>query len=352
MLRKPVVLRAAVPFGAALAFGLLAAPGPATAVDAEGAASAAIPGAGPVPSEAQRDAHQRVSDVPDTLVPVATARDLVGRSLETREGADLPIRYVGIRIADGRVRFLAVEPEEGPADELLAVPWDVVQASLLDDALRVRATREELAGAPRLTRAELEELTRPVRFATLTGYWAPIRMAREERPPGADRPDPSEEATAPDVATAPPAGAETEAQPHVLVGRRIVTTLAPPVVRYGDQMQGATVRTPEGAKVGTIDELALDLRWDRVAWAVIRSGSFFDRAWYAVPFDTLQWVPDAGTLRFRGDPEKLVEMDALDASEAPLAVERDALAELYRRFDVTPYWRHVEANVDATPSGD
>lgn len=334
----------------ACAVALAAPAGSASAVDAEGAASAAIPGPGAVPSAAQRQAHQRVTDVPDTRVPIATARDLAGRTLGTEDGAALPIRYVGIRLEDGRVRFLAVEPAGEGGHALRAVPWDAVETSLLDDALHVRATREELAAAPRLTRAELEELTRPVRYATVTEYWAPLRArAAEDAPASATSEVASDgEATqdAPDVASAPPAGTAAGAQPHVLVGRRIVTALAPPVVRYGDQMQGATVRTPDGEEVGTLDDLAIDLRGDRVAWAVIRAGSLLDRTWYAVPFATLRWVPDAGTLRLRADPAKLVEIDALDAREAPLTVDRDTLTELYRRFDVAPYGKGARADVE------
>jgi hypothetical protein len=316
-------LRSGVVLGAGLALAALAGEAPAV----EEVSDARRPAAAPASSGA--------ADLPDDVLPVVKARDLVGRPLQGREGEAGPIRYLGVRLQDGAVRFLAVGPPSGPEEALRVVPWSVVRSGPGNAVLRLDAGDAALAGAPRIPRVELGELTRPGRYAPIAAYWE-----RASEQAGAH-------AAGPDVAAPPPAFAGPSAsggeQPHLLVGRRAVAVLAPPVVHFGDQPQGATVRAPDGEELGRVDEVVIDLRHGRAAWVVIVSGEAPDRSLHPVPLGALAWVADAGTLRLQARAATLRATAPLATRGTPAGVDRESLAELHRRFGRTPYWLPAEA---------
>lgn len=323
------------------------------------AASLAV-GAAPAPAQGA-----------DPSIPVVSARDLGGQSVRGTDGGILgDVQYVLVRLSDGAVRGLALQPEEDDRAQLMIVPWQSVEVASVRDDLRVTAQLVQTQRAPRLGREELAQLTQPATWTTVTEYWAPLATDVAAPGPGADEPraqqgadapsgragaDPADagEASAPSEARGrsasgapsgqqdPTAGAGGEqAEPLVLVGRRIVTTVSGPEFQLAEELRGAEVVGSGGEEVGEIDDIVIDPRHGHVAYVVIAEGGFlgFGRSWYPVPVQTLAPGPEEGTLQLTAEQRTLKEFERLDASETPMQVERANLAQLYERFGVTPYW--------------
>lgn len=134
-------------------------------------------------------------------------------------------------------------------------------------------------------------------------------------------------------------------QPAILVGRRIITMLHPPVLTSPSDLRGTSVLAANGQPIGQIDQVMIDLERGHIAFVLLASGGFLgmDQVWAPVPFQTLEWVPEAQAYLLEADPRQLQAMPTLPEDRLPVAVSSRDLAMLYGQFGVAPYWQSSTA---------
>jgi hypothetical protein len=86
--------------------------------------------------------------------------------------------------------------------------------------------------------------------------------------------------------------------------------------------RGSTVRDAEGEKIGTFEDVLLDRRTDRPAWARVRTG-LFGRRQTIVPLAGAEEVD--GDIRVPYAKAHVTEGPSLDPDVAPTAEEEAAL---------------------------
>lgn len=284
-----------------------------------------------------------------STLQVIAARDLVGRSVHDAAGARVgEARYVLMDADLGVLLGVAVEPDD-TSQGLLVVPWQSVDIVASDHGLVLSKRTSELSSATRLPRDRLAELTQPQLWESVTRYWLDVpAIADTHGAAGAKNDDASATASKTadqaDEASSDAADDGDEAskpRTQLLVGRTVVRILDGPEFRFADQLSGAEVATSNDDTIGEIDEVVLDWEHGRVAYVVIAQGGFLGigTRWLPVPLSTLGWEP--GTKRFvlAGPRSALEQEKALDASRTPRRIRYADLAELYARWDATPYWQ-------------
>jgi sporulation protein YlmC with PRC-barrel domain len=306
---------------------------------------------------ASSGASQAARGVDDGFVQIVSAEALAGSELRDQNlHAIGEIEFVIVRVSDGAAAGIAVDTVTGMDDRLVIVPWEALTIRTPDDEVWVSTTKDQFDKAPRVDRDQFGEITRPSLWRKVVNFWAPLQQAsagtaaKAEIGSGGAEPGNAPADAAGQESKAAAAPSEPGAQPedtvaHVLVGRRIVMTVADPAFRLGEQFRGTEVMGADGEEIGEIAQLAIDIESDRVAYAVIAGGSFFETKWYAVPFGALSWSGTPLALHYTAGVDKLREMPSLDASRTPVAVPTKDLDELYRRFGAAPYW---SARADAS----
>jgi sporulation protein YlmC with PRC-barrel domain len=128
-------------------------------------------------------------------------------------------------------------------------------------------------------------------------------------------------------------------EPHLLIGRGVVTTLFPPLYASATEELGTEVQSADGQFVGEIDRLMLDTDHGHVAYVLVAQGGILGTTgeWIPVPFEALQSSPQA-YYRLNIDEHQLQEARALPMRELPAHVRAQQLQKLYERYGVTPYW--------------
>ena len=94
-----------------------------------------------------------------------------------------------------------------------------------------------------------------------------------------------------------------------------------------------------GERVGLVDQVMIDPAAGRAAYVLVRTGGFLGLGaqWTPIPFAALRYDP-------AGPDWVLAEMPpaslaaAPQRSELPTEVDRQDLADLYRRYGADPYW--------------
>lgn len=283
---------------------------------------------------------------------VIAARDLVGRSVHDAAGARVgEARYVLIDADLGVLLGVAVEPDD-TSQGLLVVPWQSVDIVASDHGLVLSKRSGELSSAARLPRDRLAELTQPKLWASVTQYWVDVPAMTGTRDAAGgknasaapSKNDDGGEKASPEA----PDDEASKPRTQLLVGRTVVQMLDGPEFRFADQVSGAQVSTSNDDTIGEIDEVVLDWEHGRVAYVVIAQGGFLGigTRWLPVPLSTLRWEPGKKRFVLTGSEGALEQMKALDASRTPRRVRYADLAELYGRWEATPYWQ------DDTPDSE
>jgi sporulation protein YlmC with PRC-barrel domain len=96
-------------------------------------------------------------------------------------------------------------------------------------------------------------------------------------------------------------------------------------VMRADRLIGQSVRDPQDQRIGRIDDLALNIREGRVAYAVIAHGGVFGMGadHRALPWNQLQPMPERGVVRVNMTQEQLERAQRIDRDAAwPATVDR------------------------------
>jgi hypothetical protein len=79
------------------------------------------------------------------------------------------------------------------------------------------------------------------------------------------------------------------------------------------------VRNPEGEDLGAIEDIMVDWRQDRLAYAILSFGGFLGLGdkWFILPLDALRLNTAEQHFVFEADPERLQEAPGFDANDLP-----------------------------------
>ena len=116
-------------------------------------------------------------------------------------------------------------------------------------------------------------------------------------------------------------------------------------------LRQANAYTETGNLVGNVDQVMIDTDSGKVAFVLIRRGSFLGLSptWYAAPIEALNWRPNNVGYRLDIDQQALRGLPAIPAVRANLTtdVRRGELAQLYRDYSVRPYWTQQNSSQSA-----
>ena len=356
------------------------------------------------PRHVQLDAsNQRQAQQGPAHFTVAPADKLVGRSVAGMDGQELgKLEFIMIDAQTGAVRYGLISTQSG-GDGFIAVPWSAMKLQPgSSNKISFTGDRNRLGNAPRITRARLAELTRPAMVAQITDYYAPVAQGQaagqtnqqgsaqgqqsgSPSPSGArpqqqgaagqsgmaqqgagqagqaqtGKQSSSQAGTQGQQPATPSTGQQQRAEesgstagstdqagvPHVLIGREIVTMLAPPPLVAPSQLTGIGVVADDGWYVGEIDKLMIDVERGQVAYALLARNSGFgtSQTWLPVPYQSLHWSPQLGSYEIEIDTRQLQATPILTPGDMPgmVRVNGAEVSRLYRLYDVAPYWRQA-----------
>ena len=123
-------------------------------------------------------------------------------------------------------------------------------------------------------------------------------------------------------------------------------------ISRADDLIGREVRNAEDEKLGTIDDLAIDTDSGRIAQVIVSSGGFLglgDRL-TAVPPDAFELTPDKQPLRLNISKERFKSAPRMTSERWDEASDSVKVAEVYRYYEVEPYFVAVKkTEVSADP---
>jgi sporulation protein YlmC with PRC-barrel domain len=106
------------------------------------------------------------------------------------------------------------------------------------------------------------------------------------------------------------------------------------------ELVGLTIKNDQGEDLGELEDIVIDVRQGRVAYAVLSMRSGFlglNKDLAAIPWSSFEIVPRLGTARLNADKETLRAI-AFDADEFPDLEDREYGRQVHERFGATPYW--------------
>ncbi len=133
-------------------------------------------------------------------------------------------------------------------------------------------------------------------------------------------------------------------QPHLLLGREIVTVLSPPTLIFPNEIRGTEVQAGE-EMIGRISRVMIDTDRGQVAYVLLMPAESGQQArgqadrFMPVPLQSLQWSPTGAGFTFAGQPEQLRQMQGIPQGGQPTQVGAEPIQQLYENFGVSPYWQ-------------
>ena len=107
-----------------------------------------------------------------------------------------------------------------------------------------------------------------------------------------------------------------------------------------DKVEGTTVYSTNGDRIGTIERVMIDKVGGRVAYAVMSFGGFLGLGsdYYPVPWSLLTYDEQLGGYQVNITEEQLKGAPKFHKDEPWAYGNRDREAQLYSYYNVTPYW--------------
>lgn len=265
--------------------------------------------------------------------PVLPASGLVVRPVVDTDGRNAGrVDALVIDPANGMVEYVLLEGRGGfnLNGELIALPWSMLQPPTLKDPIRLTISRARLENAPRITRDKLVRLTAAPWRSRVYGYFG----ASYPNKAAAERPPLRHPAPTVDILVMQNGGlaALVEQRPEAAPVRPEAATIA----------TSTDVFTANGIALGHIVQILVDTRSGRVAVARIgKSGMLgVPPVVYPLPIEALRWSGYRDGFQLIDSPRLLAHVPAtpLARTHLALAISERNLAQLYRDFDVPPFW--------------
>ena len=113
-----------------------------------------------------------------------------------------------------------------------------------------------------------------------------------------------------------------------------------PRVMAAGTLEGDNVVTPDGEKLGTLDEIMLDVPTGRIAYAVLASGGFLGlgEKLFAIPWRALTLDPDNKSFVLDVSKEHLKDAPGFDKDHWPSMADTAWATNLHTYYNARPYW--------------
>ncbi len=139
---------------------------------------------------------------------------------------------------------------------------------------------------------------------------------------------------------------QTVVKGNQVMGARILSSVdedhegPEPRVMAAGTLEGDDVVNPAGEKLGTLDEIMLDVPTGRIAYAVLSSGGFLgigDKL-FAIPWRALTLDPDNESFILDVSKERLEQAPGFDKDHWPSMADETWAREVHTYYRARPYW--------------
>lgn len=109
-------------------------------------------------------------------------------------------------------------------------------------------------------------------------------------------------------------------------------------------LTGDQVRSPEGDKLGHLEEIVIDLEAGRVAYAVLASGGYLGLGdkYFAVPWEMLTVDTENKEVIADLSKEVLEQAPGFDKDNWPAIDDSTWMGDVYRYYGREPYWETLD----------
>jgi len=108
-------------------------------------------------------------------------------------------------------------------------------------------------------------------------------------------------------------------------------------------LNGTNVVNPMGENLGHVEDLMIDLNTGRILYTVLSFGGILGigNKLFAVPFEAFGIDQDNEDFILDVDQERLKNAPGFDKNDWPATDDADFNAEVYRYYNIEPYWTAV-----------
>jgi sporulation protein YlmC with PRC-barrel domain len=113
-----------------------------------------------------------------------------------------------------------------------------------------------------------------------------------------------------------------------------------PEVMAASDFEGEDVVNREGETLGDIEEIMLDVRSGRIAYAVLGAGGFLGlgEKYFAIPWRALTLDTDRKCFILDVDKERLEKAPGFDRDHWPSMADERWASEVHDYYGISPYW--------------
>ena len=113
-----------------------------------------------------------------------------------------------------------------------------------------------------------------------------------------------------------------------------------PEIMAASSFEGETVVNPKGETIGEIEEIMLDVRTGRIAYAVMSVGGFLGMGdkYFAVPWRAFTMDTDRHQFILDVDKQRLENAPGFDKDHWPSMADETWAVHLHTYYSTRPYW--------------
>ena len=113
-----------------------------------------------------------------------------------------------------------------------------------------------------------------------------------------------------------------------------------PEIMAASSFEGGTVVNPQGETIGEIEEVMLDVRGGRIAYAVLAVGGFLGVAekYFAIPWHAFTMDTDNHRFILDVDKERLSKAPGFDKDHWPSMADQTWALQVHTYYSTRPYW--------------
>ncbi|HEV7801284.1 MAG TPA: PRC-barrel domain-containing protein [Burkholderiales bacterium] len=113
-----------------------------------------------------------------------------------------------------------------------------------------------------------------------------------------------------------------------------------PEVMAASSLEGETVQNHQGETLGEIEEIMLDVRGGRIAYAVLAVGGFLGMGekYFAIPWRALTLDTDRKCFLLDVDKDRLKNAPGFDKEHWPSMADQKWAGDVHQYYGTVPYW--------------
>jgi len=253
------------------------------------------------------------------------ASQIIGEEIKDAHDQRLgKVRDLALDLQNGRVATVIVARGGviGMDEKLVAVPPESFVCDKTIKALRFRGSQEQLKDAPEIKLSEWTKFTEPVELSqTYQRFGAEPYFFTEGQPlPG----------------LANQSGQVSHY--YAFNGQNALPRLG--YISRASRLMGTTAKNNENEKLGTVNNLVIDLSAGRVVEVILAESGFLgmERELSAVPPQAFHWNADNSALTLDTTKDALRAAPHFKASQWGYAYEPESIAAVYRNYKVPVYF--------------